>query len=284
MMQPSRWTLFFLLAPAVGFIFLFLAAAAAMTLLQSLGYMSITGESRFSLAHWAALADQQFFDAFFFSLKIGIGSAFGPLLVSLPLALFLRRKNYFGIRTVGTMLKIPLFIPALVAAFLLLNIMSFNGIINVALLRLGLIDEPLRMLRDEMGLGVIFIQVRKNLPFQLLIIASVVETIRIDIEDAARNLGASYLSVVRYILLPLAMPGIMIAVILVFIMTFGDFAITKVAGPIYPPSLSVFMFTRASMFQEWNLAACVGVVIIVTSIAFVALYTRIVMAMQGRES
>jgi putative spermidine/putrescine transport system permease protein len=284
MMQPSRWTLFFLLAPAVGFIFLFLAAAAAMTLLQSLGYMSVTGESRFSLAHWAALADQQFFDAFFFSLKIGIGSAFGTLLVSLPLALFLRRKNYFGIRTVGTMLKIPLFIPALVAAFLLLNIMSFNGIINVALLRLGLIDEPLRMLRDEMGLGVIFIQVWKNLPFQLLIIASVVETIRIDIEDAARNLGASYLSVVRYILLPLAMPGIMIAVILVFIMTFGDFAITKVAGPIYPPSLSVFMFTRASMFQEWNLAACVGVVIIVTSIAFVALYTRIVMAMQGRES
>lgn len=284
MTQPSRWTLFLLLAPAVGFIFLFLSAAAAMTLVQSLGYLSITGESRFSLSHWAALADQQFFDAFFFSLKVGIGSAFGTLLVSLPLALFLRRKNYFGIRTIGTMLKIPLFIPALVAAFLLLNIMSYNGFINVALMRLGLIDEPLRILRDELGLGVIFIQVWKNLPFQLLIIASVVDTIQTDLEDAARNLGASYLSVVRYILLPLAMPGIMIAVILVFIMTFGDFAITKVAGPNYPPSLAVFMYTRASMFQEWNLAACVGVVIIVTSIAFVAFYTRIVMAMQGRTS
>ncbi len=284
MTHPSRWTLFLLLSPAVGFIFLFLAAAAVMTLLQSVGYLSVMGESRFSLSHWAALADQQFFDAFFFSLKVGIGSAFGTLLVSFPLALFLRRKNYFGIRTIGTMLKIPLFIPALVAAFLLLNIMSYNGIINVALLRLGLIDEPLRMLRDQMGLGVIFIQIWKNLPFQLLIIASVVETIQTDIEDAARNLGASYFSVVRFILLPLAMPGIMIAVILVFIMTFGDFAITKVAGPIYPPSLSVYMFTRATMFQEWNLAACVGVVIILTSMAFVVFYTKTVMAMQGRKS
>ncbi len=284
MTRPSPWTLFLLLSPAVGFIFLFLAAAAAMTLLQSVGYLSVTGESRFSLSHWAALADQQFFDAFFFSLKIGIGSAFGTLLVSFPLALFLRRKKYFGIRTIGTMLKIPLFIPALVAAFLLLNIMSYNGIINVALMRLGLIDEPLRMLRDELGLGVIFIQIWKNLPFQLLIIASVVETIQTDIEDAARNLGASYLSVVRFILLPLAMPGIMIAVILVFIMTFGDFAITKVAGPIYPPSLSVYMFTRATMFQEWNMAACVGVVIILTSMAFVVVYTKTVMAMQGRKS
>ena len=56
---------------------------------------------------------------------------------------------------------------------------------------LGIIDRPLRMLNDKFGWNVLVIQIWKNLPFQLLIIASVLETIQTDIEDAARNLGAN---------------------------------------------------------------------------------------------
>lgn len=284
MARLSRLNLVLLLIPGVGFIFIFLAAAGTMTVVQSFGFFSPTQESRFSLAHWAALFDRQFADAFLFSLRVGLGSAFGTLIFSFPLALFLRHKKYFGAAAIGTILKIPLFIPALVAAFLLLNIMSFNGIINVALLRLGVIEEPLRMLRDRHGIGVIFIQIWKNLPFQLLIISSVIATIPSNLEDAARNLGASYFSVVRYVIFPLAVPGILIAVILIFILTFGDFAITRVAGPNYPPSLSVFMLTRATLFQEWNQAAAIGVVIIITSLVFVAIYTKTVMALQRRKA
>ena len=98
-------------------------------------------------------------------------------------------------------------------------------------MELGIIDRPLRMLNDKFGWNVLVIQIWKNLPFQLLIIASVLQTIRTDIEDAARNLGANPLQVILHILLPLSMPGILIAVVLVFILTFGDYAITKVAGP-----------------------------------------------------
>ena len=100
---------------------------------------------------------------------------------------------------------------------------------------LGIIGRPLRMLNDTFGWNVLAIQIWKNLPFQLLIIASVLQTIRTDIEDAARNLGANPLQVVLHIVLPLSIPGILIAVVLVFILTFGDYAITKVAGPSIPP-------------------------------------------------
>src|SRR5262249_58850712 len=133
--------------------------------------------------------------------------------------------------------NIRLFAPVRVAAFLIRNAMAFHGVINGALLGLGVIDRPLRMLNDNFGWGVLVIQVWKNLPFQLLIIASVLATIRTDIEDAARNLGAGPLQLLRHIILPLSMPGILIAVALVFIITFGDFAITRIAGPIYPSSL-----------------------------------------------
>ena len=122
------------------------------------------------------------------------------------------------------------------------------------------------MLNDKFGWNVLAIQIWKNLPFQLLIIASVLETIRTDIEDAARNLGASPLRVIWHIILPLSVPGILIAVVLVFILTFGDYAITRVAGPVYPSSLSVLMYTEAFTLQQWGAAACIGMVIIVTSL------------------
>ena len=278
--QPGRMMLALLIVPGAGFIFLFLSAAIAMTFLQSIGLYSLVGESHLTADHWLALFDKGFFDSFLFSLKVGVGSAFGTLLFAYPLALFLRRKR-FGSRTIGSIIKIPLFVPALVAAFLILNVLAFNGILNSALMGLGLIDRPLRMLNDTFGWNVLVIQVWKNLPFQLLIIASVLESIQTDIEDAARNLGASPWRVILHIVLPLSAPGILIAVVLVFILTFGDYAITRVAGPVYPSSLSVLMYTDAFTLQQWGIAACIGVVIIVASLGFVAIYARAARVIEG---
>ena len=279
-MQPGRLALFLLVLPGAGFIFLFLAAAILMTFLQSIGLYTLVGQSRLTGAFWLSLLDRTFFDSFLFSLKVGVGSAFGTLIFAYPLALFLRRQR-FGARLIGSIVKVPLFVPALVAAFLILNILAFNGVLNSALMYAGIIDRPLKMLNDKFGWNVLAIQIWKNLPFQLLIIASVLQTIRTDIEDAARNLGANPFQVVLHILLPLSIPGILIAVVLVFILTFGDYAITKVAGPVYPSSLSVLMYTKAFTLQDWGGAACIGMVIIVTSLLFVAIYARTARAIQG---
>jgi putative spermidine/putrescine transport system permease protein len=280
-MRPGGWMLALLVLPGAGFILLFLSVAVAMTALQSLGLFSFVGPSRLTLEFWESLFDRTFLDSFLFSLKVGVGSAFGTLLLAYPLALYLRRSR-FGGRFISPIVKIPLFVPALVAAFLILNAIAFHGVVNAALVELGLVSRPLRMLNDKFGWGVLGIQIWKNLPFQLLIIASVLETIRTDIEDAARNLGASPLRVVWHVLLPLSMPGILIAVVLVFIMTFGDFAITRVAGPVYPTSLSVLMHTKAMTFNEWNVAACIGMVIILASLISVALYARMARLVQGK--
>jgi len=279
-LRPGRITLLLLIIPGAGFIFLFLSAAILMTFLQSIGLYSLVGESRLTANYWLSLLDRTFFDSFLFSLKVGIGSAFGTLIFAYPLALFLRRRR-FGSRTIGSIIKIPLFVPALVAAFLILNVLAFNGVLNNLLLAVGLIDRPMRMLNDTFGWNVLVIQVWKNLPFQLLIIASVLETIQTDIEDAARNLGASPLRVILHIVLPMSAPGILIAVVLVFILTFGDYAITRVAGPVYPSSLSVLMYTDAFTLQQWGIAACIGVVVIVSSLLFVAIYARAARVIQG---
>jgi len=272
-MQAGRYAHFLLLLPGAGFILLFLAAAVGMTFLQSIGLYSLVGESHLTGEFWLSLFDRTFFDSFLFSFKVGIASAFGTLLLAYPLALFLRRRR-FGSRTIGSIIKIPLFVPALVAAFLILNVLAFHGVLNSLLLAVGIIDRPLRLLNDKFGWNVFAIQVWKNLPFQLLIISATLESIQTDIQDAARNLGANPLQVILYVVLPLSIPGILIAVVLVFILTFGDYAITKVAGPVYPSSLSVLMYTKAFTLQQWGAAACIGMVIVVASLLFVAIYAR----------
>ena len=282
MKKKTALSTYFLLLPGVGFIALFVSSSIVMTILQSLGFFSMTEASKFSLEHWKSFFNQEVLDSLLFSLKVGFGSAFGTLLFSYPLALFMRR-NFFGKKSLSSLLKIPLFVPALVAAFLIVNTIAYHGMFNQILVKLGIIKEPLRLLRDKWGFGVLFIQIWKNLPFQLLIIASSVETIRTDIEDAAKNLGANYFNLLRYVIVPLSMPGVLVAVILVFIGTFGDYAITKTAGPIYPISLSVRMHTSATMFQEWNLAACIGVLIVVVALAIVAIYSKIARIIQRAQ-
>lgn len=278
----KKTELLLLLLPGAGFILLFLSFAFILTILQSFGLFAIIGESKFTINHWKLILEQEFRDSFLFSLKIGIGSAFGTLLFSYPIALFLRKQG-FGKKTLGSLIKIPLFIPALVVAFLIVNIISYHGLVNFILVGLGIIDEPLRMLNDQFGWGVLFIQVWKNIPFQLLILLSSMAVIRNDLEDAAFNLGANRLQVIFRIIIPLTIPGILVSVILVFIMTFGDFAITKIAGPVYPTSLSVRMVTEAMTFQEWNRAAVLGVILMTTALVFVGIYSQIAKVFQENK-
>lgn len=266
---------YLLLLPGVGFIVLFIGSSIFITITQSFGLFSITGKSQFTIENWKAIFhDKESLDSILFSLKMGLLSSIGTLLFAFPVALFLR-KGGAGKRFLASLIKIPLFIPALVAAFLIINLISYHGIVNEALIVLHIIKKPLRMLNDKFGWGVVAIQVWKNIPFVLLILSSSLASIRDDTVDAARNLGAGTFAVLFRIYVPLAMPGILVSMILMFIKAFGDFAITSVAGPTYPPSIALRMRNTATLFQEWDKAAVLGVIIILSTLFITWLYSRL---------
>lgn len=270
-----------MLFPGVGFILLFIGSSIFLTLVQSFGLFSITGKSVFTLENWKViLQTRESMDSLFFSLKMGLLSSIGTVVVAFPIALFFR-KGGTGKGILGSIIKVPLFIPALVAAFLILNLISYHGLVNTALMRLNLINEPLRMLNDKFGWGVVFIQIWKNLPFVLLIVMAALASIRDDTIDAAKNLGAGYWSVFFRIYVPLSMPGILVSMILMFIKAFGDFPICSVAGPIYPSSMAQRMQIMATIYQEWDQAAVLGVIIIVTAFIVIWAYSRFAELFKG---
>jgi len=270
-----------MLIPGVGFILLFIGSSIFLTLVQSFGLFSITGKSVFTLENWKAILQaRESMDSLFFSLKMGLLSSIGTVVVAFPIALFFR-KGGAGKGILGSIIKVPLFIPALVAAFLILNLISYHGLVNTTLMRLNLVNEPLRMLNDKFGWGVVFIQTWKNLPFVLLIIMAALASIRDDTIDAAKNLGAGYWSIFFRMYVPLAMPGILVSMILMFIKAFGDFPIVSVAGPIYPSSMAGRMHIMATIYQEWDQAAVLGVIIIVTAFIVIWAYSRFAELFKG---
>jgi len=270
-----------MLFPGVGFILLFIGSSIFLTLVQSFGLFSITGKSVFTLENWKMILQaQESMDSLLFSLKMGLLSSVGTVVIAFPIALFFR-KGGTGKGIMGSIIKVPLFIPALVAAFLILNLISYHGLVNTVLLRLNLIDESLRMLNDKFGWGVVFIQIWKNLPFVLLIVMASLASIRDDTIDAAKNLGAGYWSILFRIYVPLAMPGILVSMILMFIKAFGDFPVVSVAGPIYPASMAGRMHIMATIYQEWDQAAVLGVIIIVTAFIVIWAYSRLAEFVKG---
>ena len=272
--RNHRLAIFLLVLPAVGYVALFLGATLTMTLLQSFGFFSFGTETNVGAQAWVSvLNDQQMWDSFWYSAKIASASAFAALLIAYPLALYLR-NSFFAKGLTNALLRVPLFVPALVATFLILNILSFHGIVNEVLILLGLIREPFRLTHDPSGVVVIAIQIWKNLPFQTLILAAVLVNIPRDLEAAARNLGAGPFGVFRHVLLPLSIPGVVTGVVLVFIGVFGDFAVNSIAGPVYPVSLSIRMYLLGHTFGEWGQAGVIAIVIMVASMLFAWVFSR----------
>ncbi|ECF6041145.1 ABC transporter permease [Salmonella enterica subsp. salamae] len=254
-----------LMLSGLGTILLLMGSTFYVVIVQSLGWFNLEGDSHFSLEYWRnMLQDELLQSALFYSVKVSLLGAFGSVIFAYPLALWLR-KPMAGKEGIIAVLRAPMFIPGLVAAFLFVNIVAYHGIINELLLALGIISEPLRMQNDDFGWGVVILQIWKNLPFALILVGGAVNAIRNDVLDAASNLGASRWRSFTGVVVPLTLPAVQVTLILVFIGALGDFAFFSVAGPRNTYSLARLMQATAMEYGEWNNAAVIAVIIMVTA-------------------
>lgn len=264
---------YLLLLPGVGFVGYFLVSAIGMMVLQSFGLINYTGESRFSLEYWRELLNKNFVDNLLYSLKIAILASLICIVIVYPLSLMI--KDMPGKKMWLSLWKVPMFIPTLVVCLMMINVISYNGVLNIILVKLGIIEQPLTLRNDSWGAGALITQVWKNIPFMLLIVYSSVEAVRKDVLDAGRNLGAGKIRLFFELTLPITMPSALVALIMTFIKIFNDYQISKIMGPLYPSTLTNLMHKQAYLLDDWHTAACVGCIMMVTAISFVSLYTWI---------
>jgi putative spermidine/putrescine transport system permease protein len=271
--SKAKFKDYLLLIPGIGFILAIIIVVILYVLAQSFGLDTINGKSNFTLDNWKTFADKRFFDSLFYSLRVGIISSILSLAFCYPLSMLLQISP--ARNTMLSLMKVPMFIPMLVGCFLILNLVDYHGLVNFILQWLGITKEPIQMRNDNYAIGVIVLEIWKNVPMQMMIVFSALQGIRVDVKEAARNLGCKGFRMFGEIIFPLTIVNALVAVILTFISAFFDFSVSSTAGPNYPISLAYLLRNTAYTYQQWGRAACIGIVMIAAAIVIIALYSRL---------
>lgn len=127
------------------------------------------------------------------------------------------------------LITIPFWTSYLMRIFLWKVILGFNGVINGSLMGIGLIDKPLDFILYNQ-LAVVVTLSHAWLPFAVLPIFVVMERINRSYLEAAQDLGDTPLHRFLRITLPLSMPGVIAATLIVFVPTIGDYVTPKLVG------------------------------------------------------
>jgi len=127
------------------------------------------------------------------------------------------------------LITIPFWTSYLMRIFLWKVILGFNGVVNGSLMGLGLIDTPLSWISYNQ-FAVILTLSHAWLPFAVLPIFVVMERINRSYLEAAQDLGDTPFQRFRRITLPLSMPGVIAATLIVFVPTIGDYVTPKLVG------------------------------------------------------
>jgi spermidine/putrescine transport system permease protein len=127
------------------------------------------------------------------------------------------------------LITIPFWTSYLVRVFLWKVILGFNGVLNSSLMGLGFIEEPLTFILYNAN-AVVITLAHAFAPFAILPIFVALERIDRSLLEAAQDLGESKLRTFFRVTLPLAMPGVVAAVLIVFIPTIGDYVTPRLVG------------------------------------------------------
>ncbi|QUS35063.1 ABC transporter permease [Falsirhodobacter algicola] len=218
-------------APAV-YALLLLAAPLALLLVYSFltdGYLEIIRQ--FTFANYVeAWTNPLYRGVMLRSLAVAALVTAATVLLAFPVAYFVSFRVAPARKSTWLFLiTIPFWTSYLIRVFLWKVILGYNGVMNVALMKVGIIDEPVTFLLYNVN-SVVITLAHAYAPFAILPIFVALEKIDRALLEASRDLGESRFTTFLRVTLPLAMPGVVASVLIVFIPTIGDYVTPQLVG------------------------------------------------------
>ena len=249
-----------LLAPTLVVMGLALAAPLALMAITSLKNQSgLTFAQGWTLAQYADVLGRASYRSLFLR-SVLISSTVTAVTVALayPMAYFVafhaRHKFVWLVA-----LTIPFWTSYLLRVFAWKIILGFNGVINSGLMRLHLIDQPLEFLLYN-PFAVVVTLAHAWAAFAILPIYVSLEKIDRSLLEAASDLGDSALHRFLRITLPLSMPGVIGAAILIFVPTTGDFVTPQLVGGAKGTMIANLIEVQFNAAGNWPLGAALSLV------------------------
>ena len=217
------------------------------------------------------------------SVNLGLTVTLFTTLLSLPLAFLLVRYDFPGKALLNGMILIPLVLPPFVGAIGMRQLLARFGSINLLLLGLGVIDQPIDWLGGGFA-GVVVLEVLHLYPIMYLNLAAALANIDPSLEEAAKNMGASGFKLFRTVIFPLMLPGYFAGAIIVFIWAFTDLGTPLVFQ--YRELIAVQIFNMVTDLHQNPMGYAFVVAVIVLTLLFFYLSKRLIgsrgYAMLGR--
>lgn len=169
---------------------------------------------------------------------------------------------------------LPFWVSVLIRSFSWIVLLGRSGIVNDALRGAGLIDSPLRLMHNE--LGVLIAMVHVMLPFAVLPIMANMRGISDSYVQAARGLGASEWTAFRKVYFPQTMPGVMSGALLVFVLSLGFYITPALLGGGRVMTISEYITYQIQEFLNWGLGSALSVALLVATAIVILVAARFV--------
>jgi putative spermidine/putrescine transport system permease protein len=219
------------------------------------------------------LAEPAYFKALRNTLEISVLVTLISLLLGYPLAYLMTTTSARARRVLTMLILIPFWTSILVRTFAWLVILGRNGLVNRALVDLGLVDGPQQMLFNMFGVQVGMVQVL--LPFMVFPLYAVMSRIDLNIVRVARSLGAPPRKVFLHVFLPLSLPGVAAGCILVFLLAVGFYVTPALLGGPGQITLATMIDMMITTFLNFGFAATLGIVLLVVVAAIFGVVSAI---------
>ena len=213
------------------------------------------------------------------TLRVSTWVTLAAMALGYPLALWILRAGRQWGRVLTLVVLSPLLVSIVVSSYGWLVLLGNQGLLNQALMALGLIDRPVKWLYTEFAIVVGLTHI--VLPFMVLSLLSALEKIDARVEEAAAVLGASPWKRFVHVLLPLSLPGWISGVALAFTISMSAYVTPAVLGPSGPQFATTMIYNQFVTLFDWGLGAAMAIVLLVIGLLLVFAFLKLAYRLGG---
>lgn len=206
------------------------------------------------------------------SVRIGLVVTLWCILLGYPLSYFISKQKQVWRDALMILVIIPFWTNFLVRTYALKQVLATEGLLNSFLMNLGLIGQPLDLLFNEFA--VVVGLVYGYLPFAILPMYASIEKFDHTLMEAAADLGASSARAFLRVMLPLTMPGVVAALVLVFVPVVGAFITPDIMGGGKIEMIGTLINRQFGVSRNWPFGSAMSLMLMLLVLIGVIAYFR----------
>ena len=259
-----------LILPALALVLLMMVAPMALLFRYSLNLYSPTDlmiEAVTAQNYWAAITDPYYRDVMVTTLRTAFIATVISLVAGFPAAYVLARMQGKWKSALTLLTVFPLMVGNVVRAAGWMTLLGNTGVVNAGLKAIGFGSVQLMYTQGAVVAGIVTVV----LPYMILTLAAVIESIPRNVEEAALNMGARPMTVFRRVILPLSLPGVIAGSALVFILCMNAYATPVLLGGARFKMMAPAVYDQFVRTTNWPFGAALAFVLLLVTLGLTML-------------